>query len=167
MDRLQHLTDAGVEYAALGRCHQLTRQRLQLAALVRGVVAQFAPLPVPVQQALSPVGLVNVNRHMLELALRNLLGNALRYARRQIRIASTVNDGWLCLQVEDDGPGIAPELRGQVLQPYVRLDPQPGLRPRPGAGAGGGRLARRHVEVTDPNWRCVHPPETAAGKRRW
>jgi len=150
VDRLQHLTDAGVEYAALGRCHQLTRQRLQLAALVRGVVAQFAPLPMPVQQALSPVGLVNVNRHMLELALRNLLGNALRYARRQIRIASTVNDGWLCVQVEDDGPGIAPELRGQVLQPYVRLDPG-----SPGFGLGlalvqvvadkhGG-----HVEVTD------------------
>ncbi|MGN7769725.1 ATP-binding protein [Stenotrophomonas sp. 22692] len=150
VDRLQHLTDAGVEYAALGRCHQLTRQRLQLAALVRGVVAQFAPLPMPVQQALSPAGLVNVNRHMLELALRNLLGNALRYARRQIRIASTVNDGWLCLQVEDDGPGIAPELRGQVLQPYVRLDPG-----SPGFGLGlalvqvvadkhGG-----HVEVTD------------------
>lgn len=150
VDRLQHLTDAGVEYAALGRCHQPTRQRLQLAALVRGVVAQFAPLPMPVQQALSPVGLVNVNRHMLELALRNLLGNALRYARRQIRIASTVNDGWLCLQVEDDGPGIAPELRGQVLQPYVRLDPG-----SPGFGLGlalvqvvadkhGG-----HVEVTD------------------
>ena len=150
VDRLQHLTDAGVEYAALGRCHQLTRQRLQLAALVRGVVAQFAPLPLPVQQALSPAGLVNVNRHMLELALRNLLGNALRYARRQIRIASTVNDGWLCLQVEDDGPGIAPELRGQVLQPYVRLDPG-----SPGFGLGlalvqvvadkhGG-----HVEVTD------------------
>nr|WP_312386155.1 ATP-binding protein [Stenotrophomonas geniculata] len=150
VDRLQHLTDAGVEYAALGRCHQLTRQRLQLAALVRGVVAQFAPLPMPVQQALSPAGLVNVNRHMLELALRNLLGNALRYARRQIRIASTVNDGWLCLQVEDDGPGIAPELRGQVLQPYVRLDPG-----SPGFGLGlalvqvvadkhGG-----HVEVID------------------
>ncbi|MBH1628953.1 HAMP domain-containing protein [Stenotrophomonas maltophilia] len=150
VDRLQHLTDAGVEYAALGRCHQLTRQRLQLAALVRGVVAQFAPLPMPVQQSLSPVGLVNVNRHMLELALRNLLGNALRYARRQIRIASTVNDGWLCVQVEDDGPGIAPELRGQVLQPYVRLDPG-----SPGFGLGlalvqvvadkhGG-----HVEVTD------------------
>ncbi|MBH1433115.1 HAMP domain-containing protein [Stenotrophomonas maltophilia] len=150
VDRLQHLTDAGVEYAALGRCHQLTRQRLQLAALVRGVVAQFAPLPMPVQQVLSPVGLVNVNRHMLELALRNLLGNAMRYARRQIRIASTVNDGWLCLQVEDDGPGIAPELRGQVLQPYVRLDPG-----SPGFGLGlalvqvvadkhGG-----HVEVTD------------------
>jgi len=150
VDRLQHLTDAGVEYAALGRCHQLTRQRLQLAALVRGVVAQFAPLPLPVQQALSPAGLVNVNRHMLELALRNLLGNALRYARRQIRIASTVNDGRLCLQVEDDGPGIAPELRGQVLQPYVRLDPG-----SPGFGLGLALVqvvADKHggqVEVTD------------------
>jgi two-component system sensor histidine kinase RstB len=52
--------------------------------------------------------------------------------------------------VEDDGPGIAPELRGQVLQPYVRLDPG-----SPGFGLGlalvqvvadkhGG-----HVEVTD------------------
>ncbi|HDS1365651.1 TPA: HAMP domain-containing protein [Stenotrophomonas maltophilia] len=150
VDRLQHLTDAGVEYAALGRCHQLTRQRLQLAALVRGVVAQFAPLPMPIQQMLSPAGLVNVNRHMLELALRNLLGNALRYARRQIRIASTVNDGWLCLQVEDDGPGIAPELRGQVLQPYVRLDPG-----SPGFGLGLALVqvvADKHggqVEVTD------------------
>ena len=150
VDRLQHLTDAGVEYAALGRCQQLTRQRLQLAALVRSVVAQFAPLPMPVQQDVSPTGLVNVNRHMLELALRNLLGNALRYAWRHVRIASTVHQGWLCLQVEDDGPGIAAELRGQVLQPYVRLDPG-----SPGFGLGlalvqvvadkhGG-----HVEVTD------------------
>lgn len=150
VDRLQHLTDAGVEYAALGRCHQLTRQRLQLAALVRGVVAQFAPLPMPIQQELSPAGLVNVNRHMLELALRNLLGNALRYARRQIRISSTLDDGWLCLQVEDDGPGIAAERRVEVLQPYVRLDPA-----SPGFGLGlalvqvvadkhGG-----HVEVAD------------------
>ncbi|WP_313439080.1 ATP-binding protein [Stenotrophomonas sp.] len=150
VDRLQHLTDAGVEYAALGRCQQVARQRLQLAALVRGVVAQFAPLPIPVQQELSPAGLVNVNRHMLELALRNLLGNALRYARRQVRIGSSLNAGWLCVQVEDDGPGIAAELRGQVLQPYVRLDPA-----SPGFGLGlalvqvvadkhGG-----HVEVAD------------------
>ena len=85
---------------------------------------------MPVQQALSRWAW-STSTGMLELALRNLLGNALRYARRQIRIASTVNDGWLCLQVEDDGPGIAPELRGQVLQPYVRLDPG-----SPGFGLG-------------------------------
>ncbi|MNT33163.1 Sensor protein CpxA [compost metagenome] len=114
------------------------------------MVDQFAPLTIPVQLDLSPAGLVNVNRHMLELALRNLLGNALRYARRQIRIVSTLNEGWLCLQVEDDGPGIAVELRSQVLQPYVRLD-----QASPGFGLGLALVQvvadkhRGHVEVAD------------------
>ncbi|KAF1014131.1 MAG: Sensor protein RstB [Stenotrophomonas maltophilia] len=122
VDRLQHLTDAGVEYAALGRYQQITRQRVQLSTVVRGVLAQFEPLPLPVQQLLPAGTLVNVNLQMLELALRNLLANALRYARAQIRIVAALNDGALCLQVEDDGPGIAVEHRLQVFQPYVRLD---------------------------------------------
>ena len=154
VDRLQHLTDAGVEYAALGRCQQVTRQRLQLAALVRAVVDQYAPLAVPVQLELSPAGLVNVNRHMLELALRNLLGNALRYARRQVRISSTLHEGRLCVQVEDDGPGIAAPLRSQVMQPYVRLDPA-----SPGFGLG---LALVQV-VADKHGGHVEVDDTALG----
>ncbi|WMJ71469.1 ATP-binding protein [Stenotrophomonas sp. 24(2023)] len=149
VDRLQHLTDAGVEYAALGRCQQLTRQRVQLAPVVRGVLSQFDPLPlqVQVQQVLPPTALVCLNRQMLELALRNLLANALRYARTQVRIVAAIDDGTLCLQVEDDGPGICLEHRLQVFQPYVRLDPA-----SPGFGLGLALVqvvADKHNGVVD------------------
>lgn len=131
INQLQHLTDAGVEYAALGRCQQIIRQQLPLASMVHDVLAQFEPLPIEIQQQLPAGVWVNLNRRMLELALRNLVANALRYASTQVHIVATLDGDALCLQVEDDGPGISVEHRLQVFQPYVRLDPA-----SPGFGLG-------------------------------
>jgi two-component system sensor histidine kinase PilS (NtrC family) len=59
--------------------------------------------------------------HLREVLL-NLLGNAVRYASRQpasIRIF-TVRDaaGGMELHVQDDGPGITPEVRAHLFEPF-------------------------------------------------
>lgn len=45
------------------------------------------------------------DRNMLEMALLNALHNSLIYARERIRIAARVEDGMLCLAIEDDSDG--------------------------------------------------------------
>jgi signal transduction histidine kinase len=58
---------------------------------------------------------------MLEL-LGNLLDNACKWARARIDVKLAIDSGALLLQVDDDGPGIAPELRETMLARGARLD---------------------------------------------
>lgn len=60
----------------------------------------------------------------IERVLLNLVGNAVRYARKRIRIDSAMVEAQgrtlLEVTVEDDGPGIPIELRDRIFTPYVR-----------------------------------------------
>jgi signal transduction histidine kinase len=54
--------------------------------------------------------------------LGNLLENATRHARSRVRIAAKASSNGLAIEIEDDGPGIAPELQSAALARGVRLD---------------------------------------------
>jgi signal transduction histidine kinase len=60
--------------------------------------------------------------HLLETVIRNLLYNAARYAKRDIRISFNVRDGRNQLLVDDDGPGIPEQDRHRALESFVQLD---------------------------------------------
>jgi signal transduction histidine kinase len=59
---------------------------------------------------------------LMELALSNLLANALRYARRNVHIDVTRENGLCRLVVEDDGEGIPESHRASVFHAFTRLD---------------------------------------------
>ncbi len=82
----------------------------------------------------------------LAQALRNLVDNAARFARTQIRLGVSLADGTAWVVVEDDGPGIRAQDRQAVLTRFVRLDEH---RSRDQGGAGLGlaitdEIARLH-----------------------
>lgn len=77
----------------------------------------------------------------------NLLENALDWAHSRVELSFRLDDGGVCMCLEDDGPGMTEEQRTAVLERGVRLDER-----RPGSGLGlaivgdlvtlyGGRLA--------------------------
>lgn len=71
----------------------------------------------------------------------NLLDNARRHARSYIRIAVDRDDGWLRLQVADDGPGIPSGQADMAFDRFVSLDTHGGS----GLGLAIAReLARAH-----------------------
>lgn len=83
----------------------------------------------------------------LQEILGNLLDNACLWARSQVTVRARLDSARLVVEIEDDGPGIAPSLRQSVLERGVRLDES-----TPGSGLGlaivsdllslyGGRLA--------------------------
>ena len=82
--------------------------------------------------------------HLMETVLRNLLYNAIRYARSQIRVTFFIQpDGVYNLRVDDDGPGIPEADRARIFDSFVQLD-EPGRRK---AGYGLGlAIVKRIVE---------------------
>ena len=87
---------------------------------------------------------------LLRRAVRNLLENAVRHGRRtgrpdEVRVELGVQAGHAVLHVDDRGPGVPPEQRERIFEPFYRL---PGASEREG-GVGLGlslvrSIARRH-----------------------
>ena len=50
------------------------------------------------------------DRNLLEIALINGLHNSIAYAREKIRISARVEDGMLCIAIEDDSEGYPPHI---------------------------------------------------------
>jgi two-component system osmolarity sensor histidine kinase EnvZ len=64
---------------------------------------------------------VTVRPAAFKRCLGNLVSNAARHAP-SISITGHRDHRWLTVTVDDDGPGIAPNLREEVFKPFLRLD---------------------------------------------
>ena len=76
-----------------------------------------------------------LDMRLMERVLDNLLNNALRYCHSTVETSLLLSGNRATLIVEDDGPGIAPENREHIFEPFVRLDPS---RDRSTGGCGLG-----------------------------
>lgn len=70
----------------------------------------------------------------VRILLKNLLENALRYSSPggEIVIALTAPAGAGCIQIPDNGPGVAEENLDQLFEPFFRAAPHH----QPGSGLG-------------------------------
>ena len=97
------------------------RSPTNLVDLVHRVVAAFEDESHPVSvQGVDVV--VDVDAPKVERIVDNLLRNAGKHtpAGTPIRVAVTADDGGAVLSVEDDGPGVPPELRRRVFEPFAQ-----------------------------------------------
>jgi signal transduction histidine kinase len=107
--------------------------------LVRECLATFAPLAsaagVTLMDSLDERSMALVDPAALSQIVLNLLDNAVKYGPygQTIRVGSKTTAGRVRLTIEDEGPGIPPEERDRVWQPFVRLG-----RDRNGAVGGSG-----------------------------
>ena len=65
---------------------------------------------------------VNCDEGDLAEILSNLIDNACKWARRRVSISAQQDAGTVIIEILDDGPGIAPDLRAQVFVVGARLD---------------------------------------------
>jgi two-component system osmolarity sensor histidine kinase EnvZ len=64
---------------------------------------------------------VTVRPAAFKRCLANLVSNAARFARA-ISITGHRDHRWLTVTIDDDGPGIPPQMREEVFKPFLRLD---------------------------------------------
>jgi len=117
-------------------------QMIEDLAEVYGPLAEERGFTLATQGAAHAV----VHRELVGQALANLVDNAMKYAGPGgvIRLSVASDAETLTLAVDDDGPGIPEDQRGEALRRFGRLDParQPG-----GAGLGlalAAAVARLH-----------------------
>lgn len=122
---LEQLVDEMLDYARLESTQpQLKMQKVDLSELLQNLVEKLSPLPGAAIELQVKAGCIYVcDGHYLERAVQNLLVNAKRFARTRVVLVLQSAPEAIELCVEDDGPGIAPEKRAEILKPFVRLDP--------------------------------------------
>lgn len=104
--------------------HQVgASEDLDLAALCADVAEERrgSGRPLPLQTPPAPVHWRG-RPLALRRAIGNLLDNALRHGGSvRLTLHAPQPDG-LCIDIDDDGPGIPPERLARVFEPYVRGD---------------------------------------------
>lgn len=91
--------------------------------------------------AFSGEPIVTLRADAFKRCLANLVGNAMRHARR-VLIQGQRDARFLTVHIDDDGPGIPAELREDVFKPFHRLDE---ARNQDEGGSGLGLAIARDI----------------------
>jgi signal transduction histidine kinase len=154
-DRMAQLVSRLLELSRLESGRPLEKERLELSALVRH---SLAPLTLLLDQKGLSLTLdleevwLDGNRACLEEAVDNLLSNALRHgvSGGGIRVGLHAGDGWILLEVYNDGTPIPPEDLPHLWEPFYRGDK---ARSRASGGTGLGlAIVRAAVQAHGGTW---------------
>jgi signal transduction histidine kinase len=100
-------------------------------AIVRTLERLHAERGLAIDVTVPGDSVVRVQREDLDEMLGNLMDNGCKWARARIAVSAAEAQGDILVSVDDDGPGIRPEMREAVLQRGVRAD-----EAAPGSGFG-------------------------------
>ena len=145
--RLEQLI-AGLLVLAKADAHRLAarRQPVDLAALLADLRAATPAPGISIGLAVPPGTTTTGNPEDLSRMFRNLLDNAVRYARHRVlvtvRITGAARPDGVVVEIADDGPGIPAEERERVFGRFVRLDAS---REQASGSAGLGLAIAREI----------------------
>jgi signal transduction histidine kinase len=113
----------------------------ELSALVGQVCEEYEDMGESVSFEPGERVVLPIRTTWLRRALRNLIGNALRYGGAA-RVSLTKDFGGVAITVEDDGPGIPEADLARMLEPFTRGEPS---RSSSTGGAGLGLTLARAI----------------------
>ena len=132
-DRLNHFIQGMMDLAKL-QAGEVTLASRNVAAdeMVEDALLRAEPLLEghPVEVAIAGgLPAPKVDPRLIAQVIFTLLENAAKYSGPAARITISVRreGNRICFAVDDEGPGIPPELRGQVFEKFFRAGLQPGL----------------------------------------
>jgi two-component system, OmpR family, osmolarity sensor histidine kinase EnvZ len=139
IDEMQHMLEAYLAFARgdAGESASPTDIRAMLNELKWDAERQGASVGVEAGGNLT----VKLRPNAFKRCLANLVANAARHADR-INLHAAREQRFVSINVDDDGPGIAPEYREEVFRPFYRLDE---ARNQDETGAGLGLAIARDI----------------------
>ena len=118
------------------------RQPVDLAALLADLAAATPAPGVSIDLSVAPGTATTGNPEDLSRMFRNLLDNAILYARHRVLVTAAARPGGIVVEIADDGPGIPEEERERVFGRFVRLDAS---REQASGSAGLGLAIAREI----------------------
>ncbi len=140
IEELTRSLDDILSLARVGRPSD-PREPTELSALVGAIVEEFEDTGDPVTLNQSERLVLSLRGTWLRRALRNLIGNALRYGGAA-RVSLQRDGDAAVIRIDDDGPGIAPGDIARMLEPFTRGEPS---RNSETGGAGLGLTLARAI----------------------
>lgn len=165
IDRLANLAEQLLDLQRLDGA--LSTKQIDLALLVRQVAADLAPLLIAadrdVEVIIEDAKPICGDAGAIERAITNLVQNAIQHGGRHLILRVLHST----IEVEDDGPGIPPDERARVFEPFHRVRPHPS-----GSGLGlnlvqqvvdrhGGKVSIVEARSGGAIVRMVFPPAEA------
>jgi signal transduction histidine kinase len=124
---LAHARAAGSGDVPGARCPVLP----SVEGLARTLLRIYAARGLAIEVHVSPEHYIRGQQENLEEILGNLLDNACKWAKSNVKIQSVLEGATVIVLVDDDGSGLAASMRDVVLQRGVRAD-----EAAPGSGLG-------------------------------
>lgn len=147
VEDMQRLLDEFLEFARRDADMSADFESISPIQLVQEIVNEFQDRNEPVQIGqIHGQGTVELRAISIRRALENLISNSVRYGNRAL-VSVMLREKSLIITVEDDGPGIPEDQRGEALKPFARLDPARNQNRNTGVGLGlaiTNDIARAH-----------------------
>jgi signal transduction histidine kinase len=146
--RLAHITEEVLLTSQLDREDvRIVQEAVDVVDVVRATVEAMAtrlPDPVSVELDVDPgVGAATGDRDRIQQVVFNLLDNAVKYGGATgVAVRIGAEDGAICIDVTDRGPGIGLADQERIFEKFYRADPQLAQAP---AGTGLGLYISREL----------------------
>jgi signal transduction histidine kinase len=158
LGRLTHLVAQMLDLERLSLSHQQS-SHVDLVETARDLVAELAPMAIGRGYDLSLVApdtpvIVSGDVHAISRAITNLLGNAVAHGGCSGRITVVVGAD-RTIDVSDEGPGVAVDLRPRLFEPFSRGNPK-------SEGCGLGLHLTREIMSAHGGEVCLVPAQRGA-----
>lgn len=112
---------AAVTYLREGTVEEAA-ERVELASMLTTICDQFTDSGHPVDYVGPQRLAITCRSRAVDRAVTNLVDNATKYAAH-VRLILSQEEGQVCIEVQDDGPGIPDSEKQHVVKPFYRSDP--------------------------------------------
>ncbi len=139
VERLIGMSNALLDLEEVRAGDTLVWEQVDVAGLVADLAERYEAKAAALSRSIETkapcdgLTVLEGNRHWLDVALRNLVSNALRYGQGTITISAAPSDGRVWLSVSDEGTGFAPEFVAKAFDRFTRAESSRSTR---GTGLG-------------------------------
>jgi signal transduction histidine kinase len=143
-EEMRQIVETLLDAERMGSAHTvINRSDLLLPELAESLRQRFFPNESRLQIHVTGEPRARLDAARIQLLLKNLVGNALRYAPTgPVELTIIGRDGQVKFRVRDYGPGIPAEQRAHIGEPFYRSDAS---RARETGGTGLGLYLARQV----------------------
>jgi len=114
----RRLTKLVNDFLMFSRPSDAPKEDMDLTEVIKSLLAS-QNTDKKIEMTSSESAAITANRTFMEVALNNIIKNALEAAKSLIKIRLNTKHTGIAIEVEDDGIGISEDMRDKIFEPFV------------------------------------------------